>query len=141
MRPELLIMLVFFFMVSAEPKPKPAAFPQPKPKPQWMGLPYYGGSSIFGVGEYGRFGGNRAFPGLFSHGYGESKLNQLIGKTVKEAEAFLMKERIMINGHKIGIVRVVKADGVSWPITADLSYNRVNVELKRNRIVDISCCG
>ena len=42
MRPELLIMLVFFFMVSAEPKPDPAALAQPKPKPQWMGLPYYG---------------------------------------------------------------------------------------------------
>ena len=69
------------------------------------------------------------------------KLNVLIGKTVEEANKFLEKEVIMVDGHRIGLVRPQIVDGRNLIITADLSWNRVNVELKNKKIVRIVSTG
>merc|ERR1712215_463399 len=63
------------------------------------------------------------------------KLNPLLGKTVEEAEAFLKKEEIMIDGHRISEIRIVKKDGVDLPMSQDLSDSRVDVEVEKNKIV------
>ena len=67
------------------------------------------------------------------------KLNVLIGKTVEEANKFLEKEVIMINGHRIDYVRPL--DGRTLIITDELSWGRVNVELKNKKIVRIVSTG
>merc|ERR1712215_41136 len=59
----------------------------------------------------------------------------LLGKTVEEAEAFLKKEEIMIDGHRISEIRVIKKDGVDLPMSQDLSNSRVDVEVEENKIV------
>merc|ERR1712215_489314 len=64
--------------------------------------------------------------------------HDLLGKTVEEAEAFLKKEEIMIDGHRISEIRVIKKDGVDLPMSQDLSYSRVDVEVEENKIVKIT---
>merc|ERR1711976_638549 len=63
------------------------------------------------------------------------KLNVLIGKTVEEANKFLEKEVIMVDGHRMGYVRPL--DDRTLIITDELSWGRVNVELKNKKIVRI----
>merc|ERR1712215_663515 len=67
---------------------------------------------------------------------GGKSMSDLIGKTVEEAEAFLKKEEIMIDGHRISEIRVIKKDGVDLPMSQDLSDSRVDVEVEDNKIVE-----
>lgn len=55
-------------------------------------------------------------------------INKLIGKTEKQAEKILNKDKVYY--------RIVCRDGISFWVTQDLRDDRVNLNIKNNKIIE-----
>jgi hypothetical protein len=61
---------------------------------------------------------------------------QLIGKTLDEANEMIRNGQIFQDvGQLIGSFRVVREDGEWWIVTSDCEYDRMDVEIRYQKIV------